>query len=509
MPSAHAVRNASGAKRWMNCLGSIRMEHGRPNNSSTAARLGTAAHALGEACLLDGSEAWEWQGGFVRLDPTEQATVHRPASEVLGVEASDVTVPVHASPDGLPPEGHEDFPIDGDMTDAVQVYLDAVREEVERLGAQHAELQVERRFNLNWLVGFDWDEEAFARDPAYVSPSGIHFALTDEFPEGHLFHADGRVCWGPMFGTNDASVVQLFDHVSIFDYKHGQGVVVEVEDNEQELYYALGAAQELDWAFETLDLVIVQPRARHQDGKVRRWSTDKATLRAYEERLRVAALATEEPDAPLKAGDWCTFCKAAAVCPELREEAFRQAGLEFGDGFTEDSVTVTGPEDSDEDLMLRMRAIPVLDIFIKSAKTEALRRLRETPGGQACFGKLVRKKSNRAFRTDLTDEVTGEPVSAFDLLVQEGIPRELLYEEPKPKSPSKVESVRPPELMARLKAEKVRAPAAHIKALVAGVSFKPEGGITIAPLDDPREAVDASAAAESDFSAFDGEESTD
>lgn len=510
MPSAHAVRNASGAKRWMNCPGSINMEHGRPNNSSDAARLGTAAHALGEACLLDGSEAYEWLGGYVRLDPTEQAVVYRPASS-LDPESGDRTiiVPVHATDEGRPPKGHEDFPIDADMADAVQVYLEAVRDELERLG-EHAELQVEKRFNLSWLVGYDYDEdaeqEALAKGEYYVSPSGIR---RDDF--GDLVHADGKPCHGPMFGTNDASVVLLFDHVSVFDYKHGQGVVVEVEDNEQELYYALGCAKELDWAFDTLDLVIVQPRARHADGKVRRWSTTKAYLKEFEERLRIAAIATEDPDAPLVAGDHCKFCKAAAVCPALREAAFDQAGVDFGDGFEEPSVMSVGPEDSDADLELRMRAIPLLDSFIKATQTEALRRLRETPGGEACYGKLVRKKSNRAFRTDLTevDPQTGEdrPVTAFELLERQGIPRELLYEEPKPKSPAKVEAVRPPELMAKLKAEKVRAPAQFIKQVVAEVSFKPEGGITVAPLSDPREPVDPSAAAESDFDAV-GDEST-
>ena len=165
-----------------------------------------------------------------------------------------------------------------------------------------------------------------------------------------------------------------------------------------------------------------------------------------------------------------------------------------------------GPEDSDADLELRMRAIPLLDSFIKATQTEALRRLRETPGGEACYGKLVRKKSNRAFRTDLEDD-DGNPVTAFDKLEAAGIPRELLYEEPKPKSPAKVEAVRPPELMAKLKAEKVRAPAQFIKQVVAEVSFKPEGGITVAPLSDPREPVDPSAAAESDFDAV-GDEST-
>lgn len=500
MPSAHAVRNASGAERWMNCPGSIRMEDGRPNNSSDAARLGTAAHALGEACLLDGSDAMDWFGGYVRLDQTEQATVHR----FIHDEDSTVEVPVHASKDGLPPEGHEDFPIDANMADAVQVYLDAVREEVERLG-EHAELQVERRFNLSWLVGYDFDEEVEKTfeetyGAQYVSPSGIM-----RVEHGILVKKDGTVSWGPMFGTNDASVVLLFDHVSVFDYKHGQGHIVEVEDNVQELYYALGAAQELKWAFETLDLIIVQPRARHADGPVRRWSTTKAYLREYEARLREAALATEDPDAPLKAGGHCTFCKAAAVCPELKEDAYRVAGLDFDDD-GEVTYLESGAETSDEDLGMRLAALPLLDAFVKSVQTEAMRRLKETPGGQTCFGKLVRKKSNRVFRTDLTeeDQSTGEevPVNVFDKLVQAGIPREMLFEAPKPKSPAKVEGLRPPELMAKLKAEKVKAPAAFIKGLVAQFTIKPEGGVTIAPLSDPRDAVDPSTTAASDFDEF-------
>ncbi len=512
---AHATRNASGSKRWMNCAGSINAEKGLPSNSSDAARLGTAAHALGEVCLLDGSDAWEWIGGYVRLDPHEYATVYRPPLALQdGDDLCDSTgdrtviVPVHATEDGLPPSGHEDFPIDADMTDAVQVYLDAVRDEVERLG-EHAELQVEKRFDLSWLVGYDYDElaeqEALRDGDFYISPSGIR-----RNDDGELVHADGKPSHGPMFGTNDASVVLLFDHVTVFDYKHGQGVVVEVEDNEQELYYALGCAKELAWAFDTLDLVIVQPRARHADGKVRRWSTNKDYLLQFQERLRLAAIATEEPDAPLAAGEWCKFCKRAATCAELRESAFVQAGLDFGDGFEEPIVLLTGPEDSDADLELRMRAIPLLDSFIKAVQTEALRRLRETPGGQACYGKLVRKKSNRAFRPDLVEEVDGEerPVVIFDKLVEAGIPREMLYEEPKPKSPSKIEAIRPPELMARLKAEKVKAPAAYIKAIVAEYTYKPEGGITVVPLSDPREAVDPSAAAEGDFDAVDDGETT-
>jgi hypothetical protein len=44
--------------------------------------------------------------------------------------------------------------------------------------------------------------------------------------------------------------------------------------------------------------------------------------------------------------------------------------------------------------------------------------------------------------------------------------------------------------MAKLKADKVKAPAKYIKELVAMVTYKPEGGVTIAPLSDVRPAVD-------------------
>lgn len=505
MPSAHAVRSASGAKRWINCAGSIRMEHGRPNNSSAAARQGTAAHALGETCLLDGSDAHDWLGGFVRLDQREQATVYRPPLHDGSDTDGDKTavVPVHASAEGLPPEGHEDWPIDADMADAVQVYLDAVRLEMELLGP-HAEMQVERSFDLNWLVGFDFDflqEEADLDDGlVYVSPSGIRRG-----GDGLLYHADGRVSWGPMFGTNDVSVFLPFQSLVVFDYKHGQGVVVEVPENDQELYYALGKAREVDWAFEELTLVIVQPRARHAEGGVRRWTTTAARLREFEATLREAAHRTEDPDAPLAAGEWCTFCRAAAVCPELREESFRQAGLDFGEPGDEPTFARSGPETSDEDLAMRVAAIKLLDAFAKSVKAEVLRRLLETETGEAPYGKLVQKRSNRTFLPSVSveDPGTGETVEVpvLEYLESRGIPRADMLLPPKMLSVAQLEKVRPAELMARLKAEKVRAPAAWIKSLVEEVSTKLPGGITMAGPDDPRPAVPPGSGALEDFDA--------
>ncbi len=49
MPDVHAKLSASGAKKWLHCPGSIAMEAGFPNETSSYAKEGTNAHSLGEA----------------------------------------------------------------------------------------------------------------------------------------------------------------------------------------------------------------------------------------------------------------------------------------------------------------------------------------------------------------------------------------------------------------------------------------------------------------------------
>lgn len=511
---AHAVRNASGSKRWMNCKGSINLANRlsakgtiRPT-SSHYARLGTAAHGLCEESLRRRVSPLAFVGGTVYLDEHEDAFVIPP--EHLCTDA-DLHTWNHAAA-SVESQGWEAFPIDDNMAGAVALYYETVLTDLEEMGP-HAELSIERRFDLSSLVGFDVDLEALEADPSYVSPSGIHWAETEEGLD--FYYADGRRCHGPMFGTNDASILLPFDLIRVYDYKHGQGVLVEVEENSQELYYALGIAREVGWCFDELELVIVQPRAAHSDGPVRRWRCSADRLREFEAELRQAALDTEDPDAPLLAGDHCGFCPAGAYCSALRDKAFEVARLEFGpivegsDVIALTPIDELGPLTTDDDLRTSLESIPMLDAFIKAVEGEAMRRLREAPGGEAFGHKLVRKRSIRQWRSDLTEEAQDDgrqvPVDPFDVLVEHGFPREMLFEEPKRKGPAKIEALRPPELMARLKEEKVRAPAAYIKQIVAELAHKPEGGITIAHHTDPRPAVDPSAAAMSDFDPVDEE----
>lgn len=73
--------------------------------------------------------------------------------------ASNVSVPVHASANGLPPAGHKNFPINANMANAVQVYLNTVRNKIKRMGP-HAKIKVKRQFSLNWLIGFNFNFKA-------------------------------------------------------------------------------------------------------------------------------------------------------------------------------------------------------------------------------------------------------------------------------------------------------------------------------------------------------------
>jgi hypothetical protein len=64
-----------------------------------------------------------------------------------------------------------------------------------------------------------------------------------------------------------------------------------------------------------------------------------------------------------------------------------------------------------------------------------------------------------------------------------------------------IESLRPAALIERLKEQKVKAPVGALKAIVAEVTDKPLGGITVAPMSDPRDAVAPTTLAAADFDA--------
>lgn len=135
-------------------------------------------------------------------------------------------------------------------------------------------------------------------------------------------------------GTADKIVYKKGKKLIVRDLKFGRGAV-EVEDNEQMSVYAVATMEtEAGWAFDEVELIVDQPRAKHEDGKERRWITTPAALKEFAAKAKAAAAETRNPNAPLRAGSWCrsTYCPVAKKgCPALSGQVQASAAVAFSD----------------------------------------------------------------------------------------------------------------------------------------------------------------------------------
>ena len=60
-----------------------------------------------------------------------------------------------------------------------------------------------------------------------------------------------------------------------------------------------------------IEIVIVQPP------HIRRWVTTWNRLSEFTAELQHAVKQAQKPDAPLAIGDWCRFCTAKPICPQM------------------------------------------------------------------------------------------------------------------------------------------------------------------------------------------------
>lgn len=134
----------------------------------------------------------------------------------------------------------------------------------------------------------------------------------------------------------------------LFDYKHGAGVPVEADDNEQFLFYDLGALLHFDSGVKIVRHVVVQPRCDHHEGPVRQSEDiDPEDLIEFGFKLAKAVEAARQPDAPLKIGSWCQFCAArkALICPAFEQVGQQSTALERVDSQVADFGSDLDPDE--------------------------------------------------------------------------------------------------------------------------------------------------------------------
>jgi hypothetical protein len=217
-----------------------------------------------------------------------------------------------------------------------------------------------------------------------------------------------------MFGTSDAVRLQPFSRLlRVYDFKYGRGIAVDVVDNPQLLYYGVGSALQFK-GFDSVELVIVQPRAPHAAGPVRRWRLSILDLLDFIGSLRESALKTEYPDSALHAGEHCIFCPARGFCPELRAAAQAGAMAEFS--ATGVNLPAAPNFLTPDEIDSFLRHADLVEIWIAAVREYAHATL--VGGGTIPNWKLVAKRANR---------VWGDEMDAAMTLMRFGIPETKIY----------------------------------------------------------------------------------
>lgn len=120
------------------------------------------------------------------------------------------------------------------------------------------------------------------------------------------------------FGTVDCALQDRKWGLHVIDYKHGIGILVEVENNLQLMYYAFMVIDELDDFNdeEPVTLTIVQPRMSWiEGGKPRSWTTTVGYIKTWANEVLKPAMVRTSVERYLSTGEHCRFCPAKAICP--------------------------------------------------------------------------------------------------------------------------------------------------------------------------------------------------
>jgi len=222
--------------------------------------------------------------------------------------------------------------------------------------------------------------------------------LYNQFSESKLFIENkidsSRFTCPGQFGTLDAAVANYKSrHLVICDFKYGAGIAVEVEHNTQLIYYALGMLNRLGWSkFDSVELVVIQPRAEHHSGKTTRSIIYQAKeLIPYGVRFKAGVKKALGENPPLKSGGHCKFCPAKIKCPELRDKSFQDAVIDFT---PMEKKLVTVPRiEKVENIGRLLQACEKLEIFISAVRERAYNDLKSNKKVDGY--KLVEKRSTR------------------------------------------------------------------------------------------------------------------
>lgn len=284
------------------------------------------------------------------------------------------------------------------------------------------------------------------------------------------------------FGTLDDARINDNECV-ITDFKHGMGVQVWAENNEQLMLQALGVFLKYrHWfSFDRFVLRIAQPRLGHFDV----WETTLMHILEWADTVAAtAAVRTKLVNAPRAAGDWCQFCLAKGDCETRAKKILADVTRECDFKGIEDAAAAVVPAvDASmlpHELDACLAAVDDIMAWCKDVKAFATRE--KMAGTYKGTWKFVEGRSKRIY-------IVPEDELAEELREEAGLTDDQIFQK-KLISPAKLEKLigKKHEIMLTC----VR---------------KPPGKPKLAPPDDKRPAMESSVVAQ--FANLDEEEKDD
>lgn len=326
-PQHHSKLSLSAAKRWMKCAGSIRLSEMAPKQPTNFyAAEGTAAHKALEDMLI------EWIAELEGKQTGGDFAHHIGFLHDICEHGKHIGECCKTGP------GLFQFQTDADMLEAVKVCFDYVVEIYEHYRLLPRQIKTEGKVKI----------------------------------PGH----------DALWGTSDIRIYIPYTKLVVIDYKHGKGVKVDAAENEQCMAYAVGAYNELppdeQAEISMIEVVIVQPRAVGPAISIYEFPVE--VLKKFHIDIVEAAVRTENPNAPLAAGEWCRFCPAKLFCGEYQDQAKAQASIDFAnvpaaievkDGIKLPSGLPDFRELPLERLAMLLKAAPAIEQYLKDAEKYA------------------------------------------------------------------------------------------------------------------------------------------
>jgi len=268
---AHSRFGGSIASRFMNCPGSVALcDTVPPKPPSKYAAEGTAAHSVGEHCLLGGEREAALRVG-------EWHPLQEGSHDVQRFEVTD------------------------EMATAVQVYLDAVYAELD--ASPDAELYVEQKFEF--VLASAAPGEVFGKNDAMVyTPS-----------KGRLVVFDYKHGAGVSVDVTDNKQLKFYAAGAVLNRPWALSeielVIVQPRTRDAETEEHGGVKR---WTFDPTEVLDF---ADELDAAV---AAAKAVEQIPPEMSRAESLVV---------GSWCRWCDAAAVCPAREAQASEAVTLDY------------------------------------------------------------------------------------------------------------------------------------------------------------------------------------